>query len=170
MGIANPATKRACGSRYHEELARELADFLAQHLQRHSKTGVMALTDVYCLVNRARGTELISPNDLFQACTLMRPMGLAFVLKQFDSGVAVLQSTALNDDVVARRLLELLDEQERHAKRPALTALAVASAMSVSLQLASEQLKAAEAMGLLCRDATLQGLAFYRNLFPQFNP
>jgi hypothetical protein len=25
----------------------------------------MTLTDVYCLFNRARGTELISPDDLF---------------------------------------------------------------------------------------------------------
>jgi hypothetical protein len=32
--------------------------------------GMMALTDVYCLFNRARGTELVSPHDLLHACEL----------------------------------------------------------------------------------------------------
>lgn len=31
----------------------------------------MALTDVYCLLNRARGTELVSPDDLLAAARLM---------------------------------------------------------------------------------------------------
>ena len=29
----------------------------------------MTLTDVYCLYNRARGTDLISPDDLLQAAS-----------------------------------------------------------------------------------------------------
>ncbi|GBG31232.1 Vacuolar protein sorting-associated protein 36 [Hondaea fermentalgiana] len=164
MGIANPATKRACGSRYHEELARELADFLAKHLKRHSATGAIALTDLYCLVNRARGTELISPNDLYQACILMKPLGLNFVLKTFESGVSVLQSISLNDDTVSSRFVELLrDQNDPFTAR--INAVSVASAFSLSLQLALEQLKTAEKLGYLCRDETAQGVDFYLNLF-----
>lgn len=42
----------------------QLADFLAPRVE--SAGGMMALPDVYCLFNRARGTELISPDDLMQ--------------------------------------------------------------------------------------------------------
>lgn len=47
------------------ELSRQLADFLAKPLQQSG--GIMTLPDVYCLYNRARGTELVSPDDLLQA-------------------------------------------------------------------------------------------------------
>ncbi|GJY04278.1 vacuolar protein sorting-associated protein 36 [Tanacetum coccineum] len=32
--------------------------------------GVLYMIDIYCLFNHARGTELISPNDLLRACSL----------------------------------------------------------------------------------------------------
>ena len=34
------------------------------------------MTDIYCLFNRARGSELISPDDLLQACTLLHQPAL----------------------------------------------------------------------------------------------
>lgn len=42
----------------------QLADFLRVPLERAG--GMMTLPDVYCLFNRARGTELVSPDDLLQ--------------------------------------------------------------------------------------------------------
>jgi EAP30/Vps36 family len=42
----------------------QLADFLRGPLERAG--GMMTLPDVYCLFNRARGTELVSPDDLLQ--------------------------------------------------------------------------------------------------------
>ena len=36
----------------------------------------MTLTDVYCRVNRARGLELMSPEDLVNACQMLEPMQL----------------------------------------------------------------------------------------------
>jgi EAP30/Vps36 family len=48
----------------------QLADFLRVPLERAG--GMMTLPDVYCLFNRARGTELISPDDLLQVM-LKRP-------------------------------------------------------------------------------------------------
>jgi ESCRT-II complex subunit VPS36 len=172
MGIANPATKRACGSRFHEELARELADLLDKQLKRHCRSGVIALTDLYCLVNRARGTELISPNDLFQACSQMERLGLRYTLKTFNSGVQVLQAASMSDDTVTARLIDLINTNEKEAAgnglRPFITSQTVATHMGISLQLAKEKLLIAESSGHLCRDETVQGLAFYRNIFAQF--
>lgn len=66
MGITSPVTKESAGARYHTELLRQLADFLTGPLKRSG--GLMMLPDVYCLFNRARGTELVSPDDLLKAC------------------------------------------------------------------------------------------------------
>lgn len=47
------------------EAAAQLADFLRPRVERAG--GMMPLPDVYCLFNRARGTELVSPDDLLAA-------------------------------------------------------------------------------------------------------
>jgi ESCRT-II complex subunit VPS36 len=73
MGITSPVTRASAGVRYHQELARQLADFLSGPLARAG--GVMLLPDVYCLFNRARGTELVSPDDLLQACDAFTQVG-----------------------------------------------------------------------------------------------
>jgi ESCRT-II complex subunit VPS36 len=57
--------------------------------------GVMTLLDVYCLYNRARGTDLISPEDIYIACTKFAQLGLRLALKEFESGVKVIESGKL---------------------------------------------------------------------------
>lgn len=64
MGITSPVTRQTAGALFHQQLALQLADFLAPRLE-HAR-GVMTLPDTYCLFNRARGTELVSPEDLIK--------------------------------------------------------------------------------------------------------
>ncbi|CAN6464505.1 unnamed protein product [Victoria cruziana] len=68
VGIVSPVTKETAGALYHQQLSRQLADFIKGHLERSG--GMIALIDAYCLFNRARGTELISPEDMLQACAI----------------------------------------------------------------------------------------------------
>lgn len=68
----------------------------------------MALTDVFCRVNRARGLELLSPEDLLNACRIMDSLNLPIKLHQFDSGVKVLQLQTLDDENVATSTSELV--------------------------------------------------------------
>lgn len=58
MGIANPVTRETYGSgtQYHMQLAKQLAGILQTPLEERG--GIMSLTEVYCLVNRARGLEV----------------------------------------------------------------------------------------------------------------
>ena len=53
----------------------QLADFLTPRVD--AVGGCMALPDVYCLFNRARGSELVSPDDLLQVgrCCTARAQG-----------------------------------------------------------------------------------------------
>ncbi|CAF0887910.1 unnamed protein product, partial [Didymodactylos carnosus] len=55
LGIDNPITKESAGSKYHIELAKELATVLQKALK--DTNGIMTLSDAYCRINRARGFE-----------------------------------------------------------------------------------------------------------------
>lgn len=68
----------------------------------------MTLTDVYCRVNRARGLELLSPEDLLNACRQLSLLNLPIVLRIFDNGVMVLQTQTHNDLEVADAIAELV--------------------------------------------------------------
>lgn len=60
----------------------------------------MALSDAYCRVNRARGLDLLSPEDFLQSCQQMQPLGLPVKLRTFDSGVCVLQLQSQSDQLL----------------------------------------------------------------------
>jgi len=52
--------------------------------------GVLALVDVYCMYNRARGTDLISPEDLIIACEKLNMISDKVILRTFSSGLKAL--------------------------------------------------------------------------------
>ncbi|KAI8571533.1 hypothetical protein RHMOL_Rhmol01G0127200 [Rhododendron molle] len=96
VGIASPVTKESAGALYHQQLSRQLADFVKIPLERSG--GMINLIDIYCVFNRARGTELISPEDLLQACSLWKNADVPVMLRKFDSGVMVIQNKSYNDE------------------------------------------------------------------------
>jgi ESCRT-II complex subunit VPS36 len=55
------------GSIYHQELSRELADFLGKLFQKQDD--MKSLTDVYCLFNRARGVGKAQQCNIYKAQT-----------------------------------------------------------------------------------------------------
>ena len=66
MFIAIHPFRDLSGKNYFTELAREVEKFAFNVLDKFG--GVLALVDLYCMYNRARGTTLISPEDLIIAC------------------------------------------------------------------------------------------------------
>jgi len=113
MGIANPVTRDLAGSEYHVQLARQIADFLPARMQKEG--GMMLLADVYCLVNRARGTQLISPLDCLTACSLFAQLETPLRLKEFDSGVKAVVADAGTEESIAQRIKAMLQDEERAA-------------------------------------------------------
>jgi ESCRT-II complex subunit VPS36 len=73
----------------------------------------------------------------------------------------ILQADEHDEAAVAQRLLQAAQESP-------LMVGSCAAALKVSLVLAQEHLNAAEQLGLLCRDETLEGVRFYPNLFAEF--
>jgi ESCRT-II complex subunit VPS36 len=156
MGMAS-ALPSSASIDYYETLARQLADFLSPKLVKTG--GIMTLTDVYCLYNRARGSNLISPDDLIKAVECFNHLQLGLRVKEFPSQVKVIMSSLWDEDEIARKLL---------AKTP-LTALQASRELKMSAMLATEALLAAERKGYLCRDVTLETTRFFPNRFEEFS-
>jgi ESCRT-II complex subunit VPS36 len=170
MGIASPVTRETAGALYHQQLARQLADWLPQVLAKRG--GILALPDVFCLFNRARGSELISPEDLLKACQLWRRLGVPLQFRRFESGVQVVQSLDRSDDEVCATLTEMInrplgeDDDERGTMRR-MDAYAASVALGIPPTIASEYLLMAERHGILCRDDGPEATYFYPNFFPE---
>ena len=164
MGILSPVTKSASGNEYHSLLARQLVDFLLKPLKRCG--GMMTLTDIYCFYNKARGTQLVSPDDLLEACRLMSRMALPMKLKQFDkTGVMVLQLNEFDEENQAKTILDLIATK---CKNKGINELRMSQLLNISINLAREQLISAESKGYLCRDDSIEGLKFYKNIFDDY--
>ncbi|KAK2504023.1 hypothetical protein MC885_002645, partial [Smutsia gigantea] len=159
MGIANPVTRETCGSgtQYHMQLARQLAGILQAPLEERG--GIMSLTEVYCLVNRARGMELLSPEDLVNACKMLEALKSPLRLRVFDSGVMVIELQSHREEEMVASTSETVSE------KGSLTSEEFAKLVGMSVLLAKERLLLAEKMGHLCRDDSVEGLRFYPNLF-----
>lgn len=166
VGIASPVTKESAGALYHQQLSRQLADFVKIPLERAG--GMINLIDIYCLFNRARGTELISPDDLLQACSLWEKFDVPVMLRKFDSGVMVIQNKRHSDDEVFTRIKSLVMKPD--ALRSGVSASDAAITLGVAPAMAKEYLLTAELKGLLCRDVSPDGFRFYINLFQEINP
>lgn len=129
IGISNPVTKHSAGSSYHQQLARQLADFLLDRDRLMKAGGVMTLPDVYCLFNRARGFELISPgllvadyclrvtdflvyvlDDLRESINLFHTLSLPMHVRKFGSGVIVIELDSHDDTQMCEKMVSLTDE------------------------------------------------------------
>ncbi|XP_059652862.1 vacuolar protein sorting-associated protein 36 [Cornus florida] len=165
IGIASPVTKESAGALYHQQLSRQLADFVKIPLQRAG--GMLNLIDIYCLFNRARGTELVSPDDLLRACSLWEKFDVPVMLRKFDSGVMVIQNKSHSDEEVFAKIKVLALKPE--TLRTGISASDAAMTLGIAPTMAKEHLLTAESKGLLCRDVSPDGFRFYINLFQEID-
>lgn len=162
MGITSPVTRENSGAAYYEQLARQLAEYLSDHMPKNG--GIMTLSDIYCMFNRARGVELVSPDDLYHAAQLQKKLKLGYSVRKFPGGLIVLQTDSHREDKVAERLANMAQKSSSGY----ITSSDVSVEMHTSFPLAWEYLKVAEELGKLCRDETFEGTNFYPNRFDQF--
>jgi len=163
IGIVSPVTKFSAGRKYHEQLARQMADLLLQQGRLDRLGGMITLTDLYCVFNRARGTELVSPDDLLKAATLTKKLNLGLKLREFASGVKVLQADSHNEEAVGQRIIGLCSDPRFTIT--GIQASDLALQLNISLIVAKEQLLVAENIEFVCRDESPEGLFFFKNQF-----
>jgi ESCRT-II complex subunit VPS36 len=174
LGMASPVTRLSAGAQYHEQLARQLVDFLEEPL-RVLKT--MSLADVYSLYCRARGTELVSPEDLSKAAQLWAPLALPLVLKRCASGALLVHRRDYDERAVMAQMAALVRAENAAGPGAAgaarwggrgVSALEVSQKLHVSLATTKEYLRELERAGELCPAVGKQTVLYYANFFPEF--
>jgi ESCRT-II complex subunit VPS36 len=164
-------------SLYISELSRNLAEFLtddARGILRKSG-GIVSLVDLWAMFNRARGgVELVSPLDFEKAARLWEKLRLPVRLRQFRSGVLVVQASDRTDEKTIKTILTWLNDL--HSLPPekeitwdwrefgrGVTAQDTAERFGWSIGVAEEELEMAEGSGALCREESIEGVKFWEN-------
>lgn len=161
LGIDDPVTRETYGSatEYHHHLAKEIFQALEDPVKEAG--GVMLLSEVYCRINRARGLQLLSPEDVMHACQVMKKLGFPLNLHTFESGVQVVQTAGLDQEKVVQATVEVLKGREFDG----VSAGDLARECGMPLLLAQERLLQAERCAEAVRDESSEGLRFFPNLF-----
>lgn len=156
MGIDDPVTRDGFHSNveYYTSLCNQLCQMLLDPITEAG--GMIAVADAYCRVNRSRGLELLSPEDMLNAC---QQMSGPIKLRRFPTGTMVLQLESHDDKVVAKEVAELVRTHRSMSYEE------LARHMSISIVLAQARLLAAEQLATVCRDESIEGLRFFPNLF-----
>ncbi|KAF3284623.1 hypothetical protein TWF173_008711 [Orbilia oligospora] len=161
-------------SLYHAELARSIADFLADDTRSILKKegGAITLVDLWAVYNRARGIELISPSDLESAAKLFDKLQLPVRLRQFKSGLLVIQERNKTDEKVAKSVVAWLDELSDLETRDTIAdnkwgksvlAKDAAEKFGWSIAVAIEELEMVEERGELVRDTSFEGVRWWKS-------
>ena len=164
-------------SLYISELSRNLAEFLTDDARGvlRKAGGIISLVDLWAIFNRARGgVELVSPLDFEKAARLWEKLRLPVRLRQFRSGVLVVQGSDRTDEKTIKALLIWLSDL--HSFPPdkelawewrlfgrGITAQDAAERFGWSIGVAEEELEMAEEKGALCREESIEGLKFWEN-------
>ena len=175
LGVDDPITKDTAGSdkKYYQGLAREMFLILDQPIQQSG--GMITLTDAFVRVNRARGLELVSPDDILMAAKSLKETSLPMRLHTFQSGVLVLMTSNHSEEEIRQDLMNQVESivilcsssycLPQVESLGSLTAEELSRLQGLSVILATERLLSAETEGLLCRDYSVEGLRFYQNRF-----
>lgn len=164
-------------SLYISELSRNLAEFLTDDARGvlRKQGGIMTLVDLWAVFNRARGgVELVSPTDLAKAARMWEELRLPLRLRQFRSGVLVVQGSDRTDETTVRSLTTWLrglrqippDRDVAWDWRifgRGVTAKDAAQRFGWSIGVAEAELEMAEERGVLCREEGIEGVKFWEN-------
>jgi ESCRT-II complex subunit VPS36 len=179
LGLATTKDMLGSDALYISELSRNLAEFLMDDSKGVLKKagGVMTLVDVWSIFNRIRnGVELVSPTDFEKAARMWETLKLPIRLRQFKSGLLVVQGTDRTEEKVMASIIAWVRELKNYPPESGVawdwamfgrgvTIQEVSSRFGWSIGIATEELERAEERGVLCREQTLGGILFWENHF-----
>jgi ESCRT-II complex subunit VPS36 len=162
---------------YINGLSRDLAEYVTDPKAGilRDNGGIIALVDFWALVNGARnGFELISPADFHQAAVAWEHLNLPVRLREFRSGLLVVQARDWTDEKAINQITSWLKSlQVSPPEEPpawdwmafgcGVTAQEAASRFGWKIGVATEELEMAEEKGAVCREEGIEGLKFWLN-------
>ena len=94
IGFIDPITKEVAGSEYYVKLGEQINKFFMDYFAKNPKTKALTLIDAYCLYNRARTGNTISPKDMRQALKQLTDGKVVhdIIIKNFNNEMIVIQT------------------------------------------------------------------------------
>ena len=92
IGFIDPVTKEVAGSEYYIKLAEQINDYFYDYFTKNPTIKVITLIDAYCIYNRARGGNTVSPKDMKQALDKFKSIANKIMVKNFNNEMIVLHT------------------------------------------------------------------------------
>ena len=92
IGFVDPVTKEVSGSDFYLNLGEQINEFFCQYFSSNPNIKVLTLIDAYCIYNRARGANTISPKDMTQALKYFEKNNYQIMVKNFNNEMIVLHT------------------------------------------------------------------------------
>ncbi|CAE8596951.1 unnamed protein product, partial [Polarella glacialis] len=152
----------ACGGQQEADVVADVSKVCMAALEKKGNLGTLLAHDVFCLVNRSRGTALVSPDEVMSALRTCTAPGSSLRLRTLGPGGAIAVSLArTSDDELDSQLLAL-------AEAGPLSAFELGQKLKLTAAEARYLLHDAEARAVLVRDDAPECVFFHRNFFEDF--
>ena len=98
IGFIDPVTKEVAGSDYYIKLAEQINLYFTDYFKKNPDIKVITLIDAYCIYNRARGGNTISPKDMSQAIDNFDKVAGEIKIKNFNKEMIVLHTNEFSNE------------------------------------------------------------------------
>ena len=116
IGFIDPITKEVSGSEYYLKLGEQINQFFMDYFAKNPKTKALTLIDAYCLYNRARTGNTISPKDMRQAIKQLTDGKVMhdIIIKNFNNEMIVIQTPEFSGKNILGMIKKFMAEKKQH--------------------------------------------------------
>ena len=116
IGFVDPITKEVAGSEYYVKLGEQINHFFMDYFTKNPKTKALTLIDAYCLYNRARTGNTISPKDMRQAIKQLTDGKVLhdIIIKNFNNEMIVIQTPEFSGKNILAMIKKFMEEKKQH--------------------------------------------------------
>ena len=115
IGFVDPITKEVAGSEYYLKLGEQINHFFMDYFAKNPKTKALTLIDAYCLYNRARTGNTISPKDMRQAIKQLTDGKVLhdIIIKNFNNEMIVIQTPEFSGKNILSMIKKFMEEKKQ---------------------------------------------------------
>ena len=115
IGFIDPITKEVAGSEYYIKLGEQINQFFMDYFAKNPKTKALTLIDAYCLYNRARPGNTISPKDMRQAIKQLTDGKVLhdIIIKNFNNEMIVIQTPEFSGKNILVLIKKFMQENKQ---------------------------------------------------------
>ena len=116
IGFIDPITKEVAGSEYYIKLGEQINQFFMDYFSKNPKTKALTLIDAYCLYNRARTGNTISPKDMRQAIKQLTDGKVIhdIIIKNFNNEMIVIQTPEFSGKNILTLIKKFMQENKQN--------------------------------------------------------